>query len=67
MQEIYYNTIVYKNPNSSESNSIDNPQNTLKSSLFGLVNSLTVVYSVYDVIMGLSVALIVFVMLIETW
>jgi hypothetical protein len=60
-----YNTIVYKNPNSSESNSINSPQNTLKSSLFGLVNSLTVVYSVYAVIIGLSVALIVFVILIK--
>jgi plastocyanin len=63
-----YNTIVYKNPNSSSStsNNINNPQNPSKSSsLFGLLNPLNVIYSVYAVIIGIPLALVVIVILIK--
>lgn len=60
-----YNTIVYKNPTSTFSNSNNNAQNTSKPSSFGLLNSLTLVYSVYAVIIGLPIALVVFVVLIK--
>jgi plastocyanin len=61
---IEYGTLVYKNPNSASSNSGSNIQNT-KSSSFGFINSLTLVYSVYVVIMGIPIALVVFIILIK--
>lgn len=62
---IEYNTLVYKNPNSS-SNSTNNAQNTSNhSSPFGFINSLTLVYSVYAIIIGLPTALVVFIILIK--
>ncbi len=60
---IEYGTIVYKNPNSTSSNSVGNIQNT--KSPFGWINSLTLVYSVYAVIIGIPVALVVFIILIK--
>ncbi len=59
-----YGTIVYNNPNSAFSNGISNIQNT-KSSSFGLINSLTLVYSIYAVIIGIPIALVVFIVLIK--
>jgi plastocyanin len=61
---IEYGTLVYKNLNSASSNSGGNIQNT-KSSSFGFINSLTLVYSVYVVIMGIPIALVVFIILIK--
>ena len=63
-----YNTIVYKNPNSSSSSatSNNNMQNMPKSSSSsGLINSLTLVYSVYAIIIGLPIALVIIVILIK--
>ncbi len=63
-----YNTIVYKNPNSlSSSTSNNNMQNMSKSSSSssGLINSLTLVYSVYAIIIGLPIALVIIVILIK--
>lgn len=61
---IEYNTIVYKNPNSlASSTGNNNMQNMPKSS--GLINSLTLVYSVYAIIIGLPIALVIIVILIK--
>jgi plastocyanin len=64
---IEYNTIVYKNPNSlASSTSNNNMQNMPKSSSSsGLINSLTLVYSVYAIIIGLPIALVIIVILIK--
>ncbi len=61
---IEYNTIVYKNPNSfNNTNNIQSTPNSSSSS--GMINSLTLVYSVYAIIIGLPIALVVFVILIK--
>ena len=64
---IEYNTIVYKNPNSlASSTSNNNMQNMPKSSSSsGLINSLTLVYSVYAIIIGLPITLVIIVILIK--
>ena len=60
---IEYNTLVYKNPNSFKNT--NTVQTTLNPSSSGLINSLTLVYSVYAIIIGLPIALVVFVILIK--
>ncbi len=58
---VEYNTIVYKNPNlSSFNNKIYNTK-----SAPGLLNSLTIIYSIYAVIIGIPLALFVFIILIK--
>lgn len=58
-----YDTLVYKNPNSFKNT--NTVQITLNHSSSGLINSLTLVYSVYAIIIGLPIALVVFVILIK--
>ncbi len=61
---LQYGTLVYKNPNSS--NNTTNIQNTSNhSSPFGFINSLTLVYSVYAIIIGIPIALVIIVILIK--
>lgn len=61
-----YGTIVYDNPNPTSPNISGNIQNTpAKSSSFGFINTLTLVYSVYAIIIGIPIFLFVFVILIK--
>lgn len=60
---VQYGTIVYQNPNTTISSSKNNLQNNPKPSEF--INPLTLVYSVYAVIIGIPVFLIIFVILIK--
>jgi plastocyanin len=61
---VQYGTIVYKNPNTtSSSNENSNIQNNPKPS--GLINPLTLVFSIYAVIIGIPIALVVFIILIK--
>jgi len=61
-----YGTIVYDNPNPTSPNISGNIQNTqAKSPSFGFINTLTLVYSVYAIIIGIPIFLVVFVILIK--
>jgi plastocyanin len=64
---IEYNTIVYKNPDSLASSTSNNHMQNMpkSSSSSGLINSLTLVYSVYAIIIGLPIALVIIVILIK--
>ncbi len=61
---LQYGTIVYKNPSSSNNaNNIQNISNHSSSS--GIISSLTIVYSVYTIIIGLPIALVIILILIK--
>jgi plastocyanin len=61
-----YGTIVYDNPNPTSPNISGNIQNTqAKSSPLGFINTLTLVYSVYAIVIGIPIVLVVFVILIK--
>lgn len=61
-----YGTIVYDNPNPTFPNMSANIHNTpAKSSSLGFINTLTLVYSVYAIIIGIPIILVVFVILIK--
>ena len=62
---IEYNTIVYKNPNSLASSTGNNNMQNMPKPSSGLINSLTLVYSVYAIIIGLPIALVIIVILIK--
>ncbi|MGN6614279.1 MAG: hypothetical protein ACTHKC_04485, partial [Candidatus Nitrosocosmicus sp.] len=61
---VQFGTIVYKNPNAtSSSTENNNMQNNQKPS--GLINPLTLVFSIYAVIIGIPIALVIFIILIK--
>jgi plastocyanin len=61
-----YGTIVYDNPNPTSHNMSGPMQNSqAQSSPLGFINTLTLVYSVYAIIIGIPIVLVVFVILIK--
>jgi plastocyanin len=61
---VQYGTIVYNNPNATlTSNGNNNIQNIQKSQ--SIINPLTLVYSVYAVIIGIPILLVIFIILIK--
>ena len=61
-----YGTIVYDNPHPTSHNMSGPMQNSqAQSSPLGFINTLTLVYSVYAIIIGIPIVLVVFVILIK--
>ena len=61
---VQFGTIVYKNPNSSSTSSNSN-NNLQGSSSSGFINPLTLIFSIYAVVIGIPIAVAVFVILIK--